>query len=100
MVLILDNLGGLVVIIAHLVLCVSVFLSPSSILDTTPTSLLVSAGISAIPVLIHFYSPNSITLDFTFILITVIPGAFPLPLPHPTQSPPPQIRRLTFPVAT
>src|SRR5271170_1246160 len=100
MVLMLDDFRGLVVIIAHLVLLVSVFISPSSILDTTPTSLLLSAGISSFPVLIHFYSPNSITFDFTFILITVISGAIALHLGHPTQSHPLQIRRLTFPVAT
>jgi hypothetical protein len=100
MVLMLDDFGGLVVIIAHLVLLVSVFISPSSILDTTPTSLLLSAGISSIPVLIHFYSPNSITLDFTFILVTVISGAIALHLAHPTQSHTLQIRRLTFPVVT
>ena len=95
----LDDLGGLVVISAHLILVISCFLSPMSILDTTPTSLLLSAVISAIPVVICFYS-NSIHLDFTFILITIISGAIALYLSHPTKSHPTQIRRLTFPLAT
>lgn len=74
-------------------------MSPLSILDTTSTSLLLSAGISGIPFLIHFYS-DPIPLDFTFILVTVISGAIALHLSHPTQSHSPQIRRLTFPLAT
>ena len=89
-------------VIAHLVLLISIFLSPSSLLQTTPTALILSAGITAIPVLIHLYLKGTVVLynSAPFLPVTITLGAITTYLSQPCQIVTSQIHQITLPIAT
>jgi hypothetical protein len=94
-----DDFDALLVVLAHGVLLFSILLSPSSLLDTTPTSLLLASGITATPVLIQLYS-HPLSFDQIPLLATIALGAVSIHLSQPQLITPPQIHRVTHPIAT
>jgi Cation efflux family len=80
-------------------LFISNLISPSSLLTTTPTSLIASAGITSIPVLVHLYS-STLTFDIPPLVLTISLGTVALLLSQPSQMVTSQIHRIVFPVAT
>ena len=95
----LDDVKALYGVLAHFLLLVSNFMSPSSVLNTTPTSLIISAGATTIPVLVRLYS-NTLHFNLPQILITICLGVIALHLSLPSQNIASQIHRITFPIAT
>jgi hypothetical protein len=96
--LITDDFDALLVILAHSVLLFSILLTPSSILDITPTSLIIAAGISATPVLLHLYT-HPLIFDIVPLLLTIIFGAVAIQLSRPSLISPLSIRRITHPLS-
>src|SRR5271168_5192415 len=68
-------------------------------MTTSPTSLILSSGITAAPVLLHLYS-YPLHLHLPTILSSTLLDAFALQLSQPKSVSPPQIHQITLPIAT
>jgi hypothetical protein len=94
--LIPDDFDALLVLVAHSVLLISALLSPSSLLNSTPKSSFVAAGITAAPVIFHLHS-HTLYFDFTALLFTIVFGAVALQFSRPQILTTPSIHRITYP---
>ena len=74
-------------------------MSPSSLLATTPTALILSGGITAIPVLIRLFT-SPVLFDLPSIPVTLLLGIVAFHFSRPSQITAPQIHQITFPIAT
>src|ERR1700724_1836644 len=94
-----DEMHAMLVMMGYSAMILSVFLAPSSILATEPTSLLLAAGITAAPVLLHLLH-HPIVFELIPLLITILFGTVSLFVSRPQFISPPQIHRLTHPIST
>lgn len=95
--LIQDDTEKLLVGIAYTCQVISNFVSPSSLLEVSPSSLIVSAAITAGPVVVQLWS-GTLHFHMPSILLTIVLGATAVYLSRPSRLTVPQISQISFPV--